>query len=204
VVNFAASSRIERRDSLDPTATEFFRLCTTHLFDLAEAVQCWAADPPLFFALAVSAHAFAVAVVCGHRWHYRHCRIIRRTVVQCLTSKALNLQETKMRSFFTIAAVLGVLGAGLAPARAQFHGPGTDSEMGDQQTSQLVAQGETCAKFKELKVGMTASQVLSACGQRPPRTSAMITTGGRKLVIWSYGNSQLHLIDDKLVQIFGP
>jgi hypothetical protein len=110
----------------------------------------------------------------------------------------------EMRSFFTVAAVLGLLGAGLAPARAQFHGPGTDSEMGDQQTCQLVAQGETCAKFKELKVGMTASQVLSACGQRPPRTSAMITTGGRKLAIWSYGNSQLHLIDDKLVQIFGP
>ena len=81
----------------------------------------------------------------------------------------------------------------------------TDSEGGDQQTSQLVAQGETCAKFKELKVGMTASQVLSACGQRPTRTSAvMITTGGKKLVIWSYGNSQLHLVNDKLVQIFGP
>jgi hypothetical protein len=79
-----------------------------------------------------------------------------------------------------------------------------DSEGGDQQTSQLVAQGETCAKFKELKVGMTASQVLSACGQRPHRTSAMITTGGKKLVIWSYGNSQLHLENDKLVQIFGP
>ena len=80
----------------------------------------------------------------------------------------------------------------------------TDSEGGDQQTSQLVAQGETCAKFKELKVGMTASQVLSACGQRPRRTSAMITTGRKTLVIWSYGNSQLHLVNDKLVQIFGP
>jgi len=80
----------------------------------------------------------------------------------------------------------------------------TDSEGGDRQTSQLVAQGETCAKFKELKVGMTASQVLSACGQRPPRTSDMITRDGKRLVIWSYGNKQLHLVNDKLVQIFGP
>ena len=78
----------------------------------------------------------------------------------------------------------------------------TDSEGENQQTNQPAVQGEACAKLSELKIGMTTSQVLSACGQRPIRTSDIITTGGKKIVVWVYRNSKLHLTDDKLVQIF--
>ena len=80
----------------------------------------------------------------------------------------------------------------------------TDSEEGHQKTNQPAVQGEECAKLSELKIRMTTSQVLSACGQRPIRTSDIITGDRKKLVVWVYGNSKLHLTDDKLVQIFGP
>src|SRR4030095_15349418 len=43
----------------------------------------------------------------------------------------------------------------------------------EEQIKQPV-QGETCAKLKELRVGMTASQVVSACERRPLRTSDII------------------------------
>jgi hypothetical protein len=80
----------------------------------------------------------------------------------------------------------------------------TDSEGGHQQTDQPAVKGEACAKLSELKIGMTTSQVLSACGQRPIRTSDIITGDRKKVVVWVYGNSKLNLTDDKLVQIFGP
>jgi hypothetical protein len=65
-------------------------------------------------------------------------------------------------------------------------------------------EGEACAKVKELKIGMTASQVILACERRPLRTSDIITRDGKKIAVWSYGSSYLHLADDKLIQIYGP
>jgi hypothetical protein len=73
----------------------------------------------------------------------------------------------------------------------------------EEQIKQPV-QGETCAKLKELRVGMTASQVVSACERRPLRTSDIITRDGKKIAVWSYGSSYLHMADDKLIHIFGP
>ncbi len=72
----------------------------------------------------------------------------------------------------------------------------------DEQIKQL--EGETCAKLKELRIGMTASQVLSACERRPLRTSDIITREGKKIAVWSYGTSYLHLADDKLIHVYGP
>jgi hypothetical protein len=54
----------------------------------------------------------------------------------------------------------------------------------DEQIKQL--EGETCAKLKELRIGMTASQVLSACERRPLRTSDIITREEKnsRMVLW--------------------
>src|SRR5262245_18591889 len=71
---------------------------------------------------------------------------------------------------------------------------------GDQQTNQ-PKQGETCAKLKVLRIGMTTSQVLSACERGPLRTSALITRDGKKITVWFYGSSYLHLTDEQLVNI---
>ena len=73
----------------------------------------------------------------------------------------------------------------------------TDSEEKDQPKG----QGGACTKLSELKIGMTASEVVSACGQKPTRTSDIIS-GGKKTEIWVYANSKLHLTEDKLVRIF--
>jgi hypothetical protein len=75
----------------------------------------------------------------------------------------------------------------------------TDSEEEDQPKG----QGGTCTKLSELKIGMTAPEVVSACGQKPIRTSDIIS-GGKKIEIWIYANSKLHLTEDKLVGIFDP
>jgi hypothetical protein len=52
-----------------------------------------------------------------------------------------------------------------------------------------------------MKIGMTTTEVVSACGQKPIRTSDIIS-GGKKVEIWIYTNSRLHLTEDKLVKIF--
>ena len=80
----------------------------------------------------------------------------------------------------------------------------TDSEEGDRQTHQSTVQDELCANLSDLKIGMTTSQVLSACTQKPIRTSDLITRDGKKVVVWVYRNSKLQLVGDKLVQIFDP
>jgi hypothetical protein len=80
----------------------------------------------------------------------------------------------------------------------------TGSEDKDEQTNQSKVQGGACAKLSELKIGMTTPEVLSACGQRPIRTSDFITRNAKKVEVWIYANSKLHLTDDKLVQIFDP
>ncbi|MGC1993288.1 MAG: hypothetical protein WA704_04950 [Pseudolabrys sp.] len=74
----------------------------------------------------------------------------------------------------------------------------TDSEEKDRQPT---GQGGACKKFGELKIGMTTTEVVSACGQKPIRTSDIIS-GGKKVEIWIYTNSRLHLTEDKLVKIF--
>jgi hypothetical protein len=74
----------------------------------------------------------------------------------------------------------------------------TDSE---EKEHQPTGQGGACTKLSELKIGMTASEVVSACGQKPTRTSDIIS-GGKKIEIWVYANSKLHLTEDKLVRIF--
>jgi hypothetical protein len=79
----------------------------------------------------------------------------------------------------------------------------TDSEEKSQQTNQPTIQGGACAKLSELKIGMTTAQVVSACGQRPIRTSDLITNA-KKVEVWVYTNSKLNLTDDKLVKIFDP
>jgi len=73
----------------------------------------------------------------------------------------------------------------------------TDSEGKDQPKG----QDRACTKLSELKIGMTASEVVSACGQKPTRTADIIS-GGKKIEIWIYANSKLHLTEDKLVRIF--
>jgi len=73
----------------------------------------------------------------------------------------------------------------------------TESEEKDQPEG----KGGACIKLSELKIGMTAPEVVSACGQKPIRTSNIIS-GGKKLEIWAYANSTLHLAEDKLVRIF--
>jgi len=73
----------------------------------------------------------------------------------------------------------------------------TDSEEKDQPTE----QGGACTKFSELKIGMTTREVASTCGQKPLRTSDVISDG-KKIEIWIYANSALHLTGDKLVRIF--
>src|SRR5262249_47448143 len=78
----------------------------------------------------------------------------------------------------------------------------TNSEEKEQQTSRPAIQGDACAKLSELKIGMSSPQVLSACGQKPIRTSEVITRDGKKVIVLVYGNSTLHITDDKLVQIF--
>jgi hypothetical protein len=80
----------------------------------------------------------------------------------------------------------------------------TDSEEKSQQTNQPTIQGGACAKLSELKIGMTTAQVVSACGQRPIRTSDLITRDAKKVEVWVYTNSKLNLTDDKLVKIFDP
>jgi hypothetical protein len=74
----------------------------------------------------------------------------------------------------------------------------TDSEGKEQQPK---GQAGACTKLSELKIGMTASEVVSACGQKPTRTADIIS-GGKKIEIWIYANSKLHLTEDKLVRIF--
>jgi len=66
---------------------------------------------------------------------------------------------------------------------------------------QPTGQGGACTKLSELKIGMTVSEVVSACGQKPTRTSDIISDG-KKIEIWVYANSKLHLTEDKLVRIF--
>ena len=78
----------------------------------------------------------------------------------------------------------------------------TNSEETEQQTSQPAIKTEACAKLGELKNGMTTLQVLSACGQKPIRTSEVITRDAKKVVVLVYENSRLQFADDKLVQIF--
>jgi hypothetical protein len=70
----------------------------------------------------------------------------------------------------------------------------------DDQTKPI--EKETCARLKELKVGMSESQVLSACERKPMRTSDIVTRDGKKVVVWTYSGAYLHLAGDKLVQIF--
>jgi hypothetical protein len=74
----------------------------------------------------------------------------------------------------------------------------TDSE---EKEHQPTGQGGACTKLSELKIGMTTQEVISACGQRPNRTSDVIG-GGKKVEIWIYRNGTLHLTEDKLVRIF--
>jgi hypothetical protein len=80
----------------------------------------------------------------------------------------------------------------------------TDPEEKNQQPNQPTIQGGACAKLSELKIGMTTAQVVSACGQRPIRTSDLITRDAKKVEVWVYTNSKLNLTDDKLVKIFDP
>jgi len=63
-------------------------------------------------------------------------------------------------------------------------------------------KGGACAKLSELKIGMTTAQAVSACGQRPIRTSDLITRDAKKVEVWVYTNSKLNLTDDKLVKNF--
>ena len=77
----------------------------------------------------------------------------------------------------------------------------TDSEGKEQQPK---GQAGACTKLSELKIGMTTAQVVSACGQRPIRTSDLITRDAKKVEVWVYTNSKLNLTDDKLVKIFDP
>src|SRR5262245_11251942 len=74
----------------------------------------------------------------------------------------------------------------------------TDSEGKEQQPT---GQGGACTKLSELKIGMTESEIVSACGQKPTGTSVVIS-GGKKIEIWVYANGKLHLSEDKLVRIF--
>ena len=46
--------------------------------------------------------------------------------------------------------------------------------------------------------------VCANCERRPLRTSDVITRDGKKIAVWSYGSSYLHMADDKLIHIFGP
>jgi hypothetical protein len=73
----------------------------------------------------------------------------------------------------------------------------TDSEEKDPPTG----QGGACTKLSELKIGMATREVASACGQKPIRTSDVISDE-KKIEIWIYANSTLHLAGDKLVRIF--
>jgi len=77
----------------------------------------------------------------------------------------------------------------------------TNSEQNEQQASQPAIHSDACAKLSELKIGMTTSQVLSTCGQKPIRTSEVITRDKKKVVVLVYENSRLQLTDDKLIQI---
>jgi len=78
----------------------------------------------------------------------------------------------------------------------------TDAEEKIQQTNQPTTQGGICERLSELKIGMTTAQVLSACGQKPIRTSDFIARDAKKVVVWVYTNGKLQLTDDKLVKIF--
>ena len=61
---------------------------------------------------------------------------------------------------------------------------------------------ETCENLKELRIGMTTSQVVSDCERKPLRTSDLITRDGKKITVLSYRKSNLQITDDKLIQIF--
>src|SRR5262245_29998762 len=73
---------------------------------------------------------------------------------------------------------------------------------GEDKESKEPEHVETCTNLSELRVGMTASQVLLLCERRPRRTSDIITRDRKKITVWVYGNSTFHMTDDKLVQIF--
>ena len=73
----------------------------------------------------------------------------------------------------------------------------TDSE----EKGQPTEQGGACTKLNELKIGMTTREIASECGQKPIRTSDVISDG-KKIEIWVYANGTLHLTGDKLVRIF--
>jgi hypothetical protein len=77
----------------------------------------------------------------------------------------------------------------------------TGSGEKDEQTNQSTEQRGACSNLNELKIGMTIPQVLSVCGQRPIRTSDLITRDAKKVEVWIYANSKLQIEDDKLVQI---
>jgi hypothetical protein len=75
------------------------------------------------------------------------------------------------------------------------------TDQGGDQQANPPEQTETCEKLGELRIGMTTSQVLSVCGRRPLRTSDLVTRDGKKLTVWTYRKSYLHLSNDQLVQI---
>src|SRR5262245_14935554 len=68
----------------------------------------------------------------------------------------------------------------------QFASTGSEEK---EQTNQSTVQSGACAKLSELKIGMTPPQVLSAYGQRPIRTSDLITRDAKKVEVWIYANS---------------
>jgi hypothetical protein len=96
--------------------------------------------------------------------------------------------------------LIAVLCIGLSACAGSIEQLASTDPGGDQQANP-PEQGEKCAKLGELRIGMTTSQVLSACGRRPLRTSDLITRDGKKLTVWTYGKSYLHLSNDQLVQI---
>jgi hypothetical protein len=87
-------------------------------------------------------------------------------------------------------------------ACTRFVEPLVSAGLGEDEQTKQPEEKETCARLNELKIGMTASQVLSACERKPLRTSDIITRDGKKVIVWTYGGSYLHLAGDKLVQIF--
>jgi outer membrane protein assembly factor BamE (lipoprotein component of BamABCDE complex) len=64
----------------------------------------------------------------------------------------------------------------------------TDPEEKNQQPNQPTIHDGACAKLSELKIGMTTQQVISACGQRPIRTSDFIAKDAKKVEVWIYAN----------------
>jgi len=80
----------------------------------------------------------------------------------------------------------------------------TDSQENPEQANQPTINGGACARLSELKIGMTTPQILSACGQRPIRTSDFITRDAKKVDVWIYTNGKLNLTDGKLEKVFDP